>query len=114
MQVRETEAFDTLWQASPIHTCGDNVVTAFENSECYEAACEGTEGYAGLDDFSLFDFPEANAAINMLLWMVCYRLLLFEFNELDSPLHALKRSAWAGLVWRFLQLFITACILIVN
>ena len=116
MQVRETQIFDELWEASPIKDCGSSVLAAFENEACYNKVCNATLGVTPLlDDLVLFDFPEFEAAVNLLLWMVFFRISLFEFNELDrSRLHALRRHYWAGLLWRFLQPFITACILIVG
>ena len=51
----------------------------------------------------------------MLLWMMFFRISLYEFNELDnSKRHALRRHYWSGLVWRFLQPFLVICILIVG
>lgn len=116
MQVRETHIFDELWEASPIKDCGSSVLAAFENEACYDKVCNETLGVTPLlDDLVLFDFPEFEAAVNLLLWMVFFRISLFEFNELDrSRLHALRRHYWSGLLWRFFQPFITACILIVG
>ena len=116
MQVRETSSFDELWDVTPISSCGASVIKAYENNECYVEQCNGTAGvFPPLDDLPLFDFPESNAAGNLLLWMVFFRISLFEFNEMEhSKRHALRRHYWTGLLWRFFQPFITACILIVG
>ena len=114
LQVRETEVYDQLWADTPVSTCGADVVEAFENTDCFEAACASVPDSPLLDDRTLFDYPEVNAAVNLLLWMVFYRLSMFEFNEMDTKRHALRRAPWAGLLWRFCQLFITASILVVG
>jgi hypothetical protein len=68
-----------------------------------------------MDDMTLFDYPEVGSAGHMLLWMVLFRISLFEFNELEnSKRHALRRHYWAGLLWRFLQPFLVLCILLVG
>jgi len=116
LQIRETSHFDDLWAATPVAACGDSIAEAYDDPSCYATMCNGTVGvYAPLEQDSLFEYPEAQAAANLLLWMVFFRISLFEFNELDrSKLHALRRHYWSALLWRFLQPFITACILVVG
>ena len=114
--LHENTVYQELWDESPVATCGSSVVKAYENSECYVNACSVTIGNEpGVSDLSLFDYPGIDSAIHMLLWMLFFRLTVFEFNESgESKLHALRRHFWTALVWRLSQLFITASILLVG
>lgn len=118
----QTEEYDEKYAESVVgEECGESgmpvigVVIDMPDMDCWAEACEGHTGPPSIVELDLFYVVGWRPALCMGIWMVFFRLLIFDLNDgPEAKTHAARQSHVKYHIWVLFNTFATATVLMVG